>query len=236
MRYSFNSRIRYSEVGADYNLTMLSLLDYFQDASIFNSEAVGRDFRVLDRENRAWFLSSWQIVVDRYPSFGETVTISTWPYDFRNVFGDRNFLMTDENGNRLAWANSIWVYTDTSNGRAVRVPQSEHEAYQFSERLDMDYAPRKIRTEGKGRKEASVLVMKHHLDTNNHVNNGQYVLIAAECLPDGLQIAQMRAEYKHPAVLDDIIVPEVFENGGVYTVVLRSEDDKVFAVVEFIGK
>ena len=46
----------------------------------------------------------------------------------------------------------------------------------------------------------------------------------------------MRAEYKHPAVLDDIIVPEVFENGGVYTVVLRSEDDKVFAVVEFIGK
>ena len=57
MRYSFNSRIRYSEVGADYNLTMLSLLDYFQDASIFNSEAVGRDFRVLDRENRAWFLA-----------------------------------------------------------------------------------------------------------------------------------------------------------------------------------
>ena len=100
MRYSFNSRIRYSEVGADYNLTMLSLLDYFQDASIFNSEAVGRDFRVLDRENRAWFLSSWQIVVDRYPSFGETVTISTWPYDFRNVFGDRNFLMTDETKNR----------------------------------------------------------------------------------------------------------------------------------------
>ena len=164
------------------------------------------------------------------------MTISTWPYDFRNVFGYRNFLMTDENGNRLAWANSIWVYTDTSNGRAVRVPQSEHEAYQFSERLDMEYAPRKIRTEGKGRKEASVLVMKHHLDTNNHVNNGQYVLIAAECLPDGLQIAQMRAEYKHPAELDDIIVPEVFENGGVYTVVLRSEDDKVFAVVEFIGK
>ncbi len=55
MRYSFKSRIRYSEVGADNRLTMLSLLDYFQDASIFNSEAVGRDFRILDQENRAWF-------------------------------------------------------------------------------------------------------------------------------------------------------------------------------------
>ena len=236
MRYSFNSRIRYSEVGADHNLTMLSLLDYFQDASIFNSESAGRDFRILDQENRAWFLSSWQIVVDRYPSFGEEVTISTWPYDFRNVFGDRNFLMTDAEGNRLAWANSVWVYTDTSGGRAVRVPQSEYEAYQFSEKLDMEYAPRKIRIAGQGSRETAVTVMKHHLDTNNHVNNGQYVLIASECLPGDFQIIQMRAEYKHPAVLDDVIVPEVFQNDGIYTVVLRSEDDKIFSVVEFAGR
>lgn len=237
MRYSFKSRIRYSEVGADNRLTMLSLLDYFQDASIFNSEAVGRDFRILDQENRAWFLSSWQIVVERYPSFGEDVTISTWPYNFRNVFGDRNFLMTDGEGRRVAWANSVWVYTDTKNGKAVRVPASEYEAYEFSEKLDMEYAPRKIKMEGEGNRETPVVIMKHHLDTNNHVNNGQYVLIASECLPDGFEIGQMRAEYKRSAVLDDVIVPEVFSKNSVYTVSLNSEKDgNPFAVVEFTGK
>ena len=127
------------------------------------------------------------------------MTISTWPYSFRNVFGDRNFLMTDEEGKRIAWANSVWVYTDTENGRAVRVPASEYEAYEFSEKLDMDYAPRKVKTEGQGHRESPVIIMKHHLDTNNHVNNGQYVLIASGCLPDGFEIKQMRAEYRHPA-------------------------------------
>ncbi len=36
--YTFQSRIRYSEVGPDGRLTLESLLDYFQDASTFHSE------------------------------------------------------------------------------------------------------------------------------------------------------------------------------------------------------
>ncbi len=233
MRYSFESRIRYSEIGADKKLTLLSLLDYFQDASIFNSEEVGRDFHVLEKENRAWLLSSWQIVVKRYPECGERVIISTWPYNFRSVFGDRNFLMTDERGERLAYANSVWVYTDTENGRAIRVPESEWNAYQFSEKLDMEYAPRKIRIEGTGRKEKPLTIMKHHLDTNNHVNNGQYVLIASEYLPDDFVIRQMRAEYKKAALLDDVMIPVLYEKDGVYVVSLCAEDGHPFAVVEF---
>lgn len=236
MRYSFESRVRYSEIGADKKLTVLSLLDYFQDASIFNSEAVGRDFRVLTAEKRAWLLSSWQIVVKRYPGFGEKVKISTWPYAFRSVFGDRNFLMTDESGQRLAYANSVWVYTDTENGKAVRVPSSEVDAYQFSEKLDMDYAPRKIRVPGEGREEKPVTIMKHHLDTNNHVNNGQYVLMASEYLPDDFEIGQMRAEYKTAALLDDAVIPVIYEEEGVYVISLNAESGKQFAVVEFRRK
>ena len=101
----------------------------------------------------------------------------------------------------------------------------------------MEYAPRKIKMEGEGNRETPVVIMKHHLDTNNHVNNGQYVLIASECLPDGFEIGQMRAEYKRSAVLDDVIVPEVFSKNSVYTVSLNSEKDgNPFAVVEFTGK
>ena len=236
MKYSFDTRIRYSEIGADNKLTVLSLLDYFQDASLFNSEAVGRDFRTISKNNRAWFLSSWQIVVERYPEFGEKVTVATWPYAFRNVFGDRNFLMTDTEGRRIAYANSVWVYTDTSTGRAVRVPAEEHEAYQFSEKLDMEYAPRKIKISGTAVEEKPVIVMKHHLDTNQHVNNGQYVLIASEYLPNDFEIAQLRAEYKSAAVLDDVMIPFIYENEGAYTIALNAEDGHSYAVVEFIGR
>ena len=35
--YTFDSRVRYSEVGIDGNMTLIALLDYFQDCSTFHS-------------------------------------------------------------------------------------------------------------------------------------------------------------------------------------------------------
>ena len=39
--YSFNSRIRYSELDETGRLRLESLLDYFQDCSTFHSEDIG---------------------------------------------------------------------------------------------------------------------------------------------------------------------------------------------------
>ena len=39
----------------------------------------------LAEKHRAWLLSSWQIVVDRYPKLGERIVVSTWPYDFKGI-------------------------------------------------------------------------------------------------------------------------------------------------------
>ena len=53
------------------------------------------------------------------------------------------------------------------------------------------------------------MVAKHHIDTNHHVNNAQYVEIARELLPEDFQIGQLRAEYKKAAVLGDRIYPRI---------------------------
>ena len=111
--YSFTSRIRFSEVDTHLNLTLGSVIDYFQDCSTFHSEAVGMNIARLSAMKRAWILSSWQIVPVRFPKLGEKVTISTWPYDFHGFFGYRNFTMTGEDGECLVYANSIWIYMDT---------------------------------------------------------------------------------------------------------------------------
>ena len=39
--YSFNSRVRYSEVNSEKELTLPSLLDYLQDCCMFESEDFG---------------------------------------------------------------------------------------------------------------------------------------------------------------------------------------------------
>ena len=40
--YAFESKVRYSEVGEDTRMTLYSVLNYFQDCSVFHSESVGR--------------------------------------------------------------------------------------------------------------------------------------------------------------------------------------------------
>ena len=81
----------------------------------------------------------------------------------------------------------------------------------------------------------SFQVKAHHLDTNHHVNNGQYVLMAQEYIPADFAVKQMRAEYKSQAVLDSVIIPKVHEDeeNGIYTVGLDSPDGETYAIVEF---
>ena len=54
MKYSFTSRIRYSEIGEDGNLTMPGLINYFQDCSTFQSEAIGEGVAELKKRGCAF--------------------------------------------------------------------------------------------------------------------------------------------------------------------------------------
>lgn len=233
MIYQFESRVRYSEVDQDQNLTLNGIINYFQDCSTFHSEAIGLGIENLARKGRAWILSAWQIVIHRRLRFGEKITVQTWPYDFQGFYGFRNFALLDERGERAVCANSVWVYMDLETGRPVKVSADEVEGYVLEERLDMEYAPRKVPIPKESVEMEPGTVLKYQLDTNHHVNNGQYVQMAHEYLPEGFVIGQMRAEYKKEARLHDIIVPRVHQEEERCTVALCGRDGQAYAVIAF---
>ncbi|MDE6127725.1 MAG: acyl-[acyl-carrier-protein] thioesterase, partial [Lachnospiraceae bacterium] len=176
--YSFESRIRYSETDSDGKLTLLSLMDYFQDCSTFQSEDLGVGLSFLRERKLVWVLSSWQIAIDRLPELGEQVSIGTFPYDFKGCFGFRNFFMKDGAGNDIAKANSMWTILDTETFKPKRPPKEVVQKYKMEERLPMAYAGRKIAVPQDMEVKESITVKQHHLDTNHHVNNAQYVGMA----------------------------------------------------------
>lgn len=231
--YSFRSRVRYSEVGRDKKLSLNSLINYFQDCSTFHSQDIGLGIHRLEQEGKAWLLSSWQIDVERYPDLFEEIEICTWPYDFKGFYGMRNFCLKDQSGKMLARANSLWIYMDRSSGRPVRIPEEEARAYAVEERLPMDYMGRKLPMPDDMEMKAPLKILKHQIDTNDHVNNGQYVGMAADFLPEGFSIGRMRAEYKMSAKLGDTVTPYTKEEDGICTVALCDEKKKPYAVVEF---
>ncbi|MCI5649161.1 MAG: thioesterase [Fusicatenibacter sp.] len=235
MSYCFSGRVRYSEIGENGCLTLPGILDYFQDCSTFHSEAVHQGMERLKGRNRIWVLSSWQVVVDRYPKLGEEIVTATWPYDFRGFMGMRNFTMKTTEGESLSYANTCWTHLDTEKGIPAKLTEEDVAGYVSEEKLDMDYAPRKIKLPSGFMKEEMFTVQKHHLDTNHHVNNCQYIRMAEDFLPEGFRVRQMRAEYKKQARLGDVICPEVCAEDGRITVLLNTEKQDTFAAVEFVS-
>ncbi|MCI8599507.1 MAG: acyl-[acyl-carrier-protein] thioesterase [Lachnospiraceae bacterium] len=233
--YSFNSKVRYSEVGEDKKLSLYGIVNYFQDCSTFQSEELNVGVGVLEAMHRVWVLSAWQIVVKRYPSLCEEIQTSTWPYQFQGFCGYRNFTMTDKNGELLAYANTLWSFLDTDTGRPARVPKEIEKVYILEEKLDMEYASRKVPMPGEGEEKEPFAVQPQHLDTNHHVNNGQYIQMAQKYMPLDFVIRQMRAEYKKSAHLGDLIYPVMSQKDGIYTIGLCDEEKHPYAVVELSG-
>lgn len=231
--YTIENTVRFSEIDHTKKMTLPGIINYFQDCSIFQSEEIGYGLDYLKEQKKAWVLSSWQIAVNRYPVLGERIKVSTFATGFKGIFGDRNFCMHDESGAMTACANSLWVYMDIEKGRPVKPSAEEMAAYGVSEPLDMEILSRKIILPENTEEYPAFPVRKYHIDTNEHVNNCQYVQMAQEVLEEGESVSRLRVEYKKSAVLHDMIVPRAAREKGRTVVELCDKDGNPYAVVEF---
>lgn len=230
--YEFGGKVRYSEIDHRGTLTLPALINYFQDCTTFHSEGLGLGNEFLQREKKAWVLSYWQIIVDRYPGMCEQVTVGTFATKFSGFIGNRNMYMLDESGEQIACANSIWAFMDMEKGRPCRPKPEWTQAYGTGEPLDMPYEERKILVPESFEDRESFPVRKYHIDTNEHVNNCQYVQMALEMFPRDTRIHQVRVDYKKSAVYGDIIYPGIAQEPERTVVELRDEAGEPYAVVE----
>lgn len=56
MGYSFESRVRYSEIGENGCLELPGILDYFQDCCTFQSESIGQGIEVVKEKQSLGFV------------------------------------------------------------------------------------------------------------------------------------------------------------------------------------
>ena len=233
MKYTFDTRIRYSECNHRGTLTLPGIINYLQDCSTFQSEDIGFGVEKIKEQKRAWILSYWQIVVERYPKMMEKVTVGTFASKFKGIIGERNFFLNDAEGRRIVSAASVWVHMDTERMRPVRPSEEEINAYGEEEPLDMEYEGRKIVLPEHIKELESFPIRRYHIDTNEHVNNCQYVQMALEMIPADKIIRQVRVEYRKSAVYGDVIYPKLAEAVDCTVVELCDAQGNIFAVVEF---
>ncbi len=234
--YQIETRVRYSECGEDGKLKPASLINHFQDASSEQSEMLGLGVSYLKEKRRAWILGSWQIVIHRMPKAHEEIVVETWSTGIRGMLGPRNFRMRKKDGEVLAYADTLWVYMDVDKHRPAKPDREEIDAYGEEPALEMPCKERKIKIPDEMISFDRMPVRRYHIDTNGHVNNGQYVQMAMEAVDTGFSISQIRVEYKQSAVYGDTILIKKTEEANRIVVVLCNEEEEPYAIVELTGE
>lgn len=236
--YQMKRRVTYSQVGSNLKADMAMVAHFFQDCALFHSESLGQGIHALEQTHSAWFLSSWQIEVKRYPEFGEEITVRTWPHAFTGIYGYRNFDILDTKGEQIVRANSIWTFMNLEKMCPAKPTAEDMHGYDSEPAIEMDYAPRKIKILDESNRiglevpDMKILVKPSFLDSNLHVNNGRYITEAMDFLPEGVEIMKMRVDYRKAAVLGDILYPQLYQDGTKYQVVFADGESNPFVIVE----
>lgn len=228
--------VRYSELGSDALVSPARILAYWQDTTMQHSQTVGQSLRELSEAQLAWLLLSWRVEFSRFPAYGETLLAHTWATHFEGIYGYRDFDLVAQSGEVLAVASTVWVLVDASTGRMKRVTQQIADLYGtephhvFEAEQDWKMAAPESYSDI-----CEFEVLKSDLDTNQHVNNTNYVRMVQEVLPPDKQIRRLWVNYKKPAMYDDTVVvggvePSTEENMRTY--VLHSPDNRVFSIVK----
>ena len=133
----------------------------------------------------------------------------------------------------LAFADSRWFYFDPSTGQPTRIDEEEKEAYPTEPAYEMEYSSRKVPCPDKLTLVNTVDVCQNYLDTNHHVNNGQYIRLAVNVLPIDYEVAELRAEFRLAAKMGDTMYIRTGVMDGKFYVIFTDKEENPYFLSEF---
>lgn len=204
LKYSDTYRVRISDSDVNGFLKLPSFLQMMQELAKDHAEVLGVGSSTLMPQGLGWALAKLRLDIERLPTCGERVCIKTWASTRTKVTTEREFVLSDEMGDPVATARTMWILFDLNKRRLERLDtlgdwlRTDEFAsdFKFS---DMPQPPDKnaLYTSNFG-------VRKDDLDINQHVNNAIYLTWALEPVPDVF--------YKthHPKNMEVWFLSEVF--------------------------
>lgn len=174
-------RIHYYEIDYKKKVLITSLMNYFDDIAMRQSENLGVGVDYLKERNIAWMLYKWDIKIHKYPIYGENIKVRTAPHSFKKFYAYRWFDILNRQGEKLVNANSIWLLINTDKKRPIKITKDMYKAYrvQSSKPLEIE----EIKQPSSVDAEKEFHVRYSDIDTNRHVNNVKYAAWAIETVP-----------------------------------------------------
>lgn len=221
--YSKEYEINYYDVDNKLDCTVTKLLSILSDIGNKHMEALGCGINELIEEGITWVFYNYKIDIKRYPKYGEKIIVNTIAEGFKKFYATRNYEIKDKDGNTIATGNAVFLMIDLEKRKAIRIPKKQYELFKVEESLKSDFKLPRIKDIDEVSCSEEFKVRYSDIDSNNHVNNTNYVQWAIETLPE-----EIIFNYKLDSV--NVIFERECKYGqriNVYTKISEQEDGTI---------
>lgn len=167
--------VNWYDADAGSKAGMTSICKYLQESAWNHASHLGFGYRTGSEVNHVWVIVRLLVKMERYPSWGEPITVKTWPRGMDGLLALRDFEILDAAGIRIGAASSQWFIIDAVTRKPqpsviVRdiIPLSAGEPI-------LDEQPEKIHIHDAMPFHYTVKSRYGDIDMYQHVNNTRYV-------------------------------------------------------------
>ncbi len=230
--YTYNTRIGYSKVDKEGKVSPYDVVDYMQDATIFQSQELGVGLDYMKKQGKAWILIANHIEFYEPIKLYQNITVGTAPTDF-DIYGTRQYFIKDENGNYLAKSETLWLLMDMNTRRPMRVSEEDAKAYETHQVFDDVKVSRKLKFVGEKKQQEPFKVLKTYIDSNGHMNNVNYLRAAIEYLPEDIEIKSIQIVYVKEAMEGQVITPYIHMEDIGLGMTFEDEEGNILTKIKF---
>ena len=178
------------EVDAKGRATLPILCQFMQESAWNHAEHLGLGFDHLFEQNSVWVIARQCMQIQRFPKWGETIYVQTWPTGKDRILRYRDFKILDAQNRVIGKTTSAWLVIDIHTRKPKRSSSYFHiDAGEYEQVL-----PGKLRTRLDVPQNIeftkSLEVTYKDLDFHEHVNNVRYI----EWILDGFTL-EFRKEH-----------------------------------------
>lgn len=217
-----NFSIRSYEIGADRTASIETLMNHLQETALNHVKTaglLGDGFGAtpeMCKKNLIWVVTRMQVLVDRYPTWGDVVQVDTWVSSSGKNGMRRDWLVRDCNtGEVLTRASSVWVMMNKLTRRLSKMPD------EVRAEIGPFFADTPPVIGEDGRKlpklddNTAEYIRKgltprwNDLDVNQHVNNVKYIGWILESAPPKIlethELSSIIMEYRRECSRDSVL-------------------------------
>ncbi|GFY96305.1 fatty acyl-ACP thioesterases B [Actinidia rufa] len=194
--FSQNFSIRSYEIGADRTASIETMINHLQETALNHVKSAGLlgdgfgSTPEMCKKNLIWVVTKMNILVDRYPTWGDMVQVDTWVAASGKNGMRRDWLVRDyQTGDILTRASSVWVMMNKETRRISKLPpevRGEIGSYFVDSPPVVDEDGRKLSKLEESTADyirTGLTPRWNDLDINQHVNNVKYIGWILESAP-----------------------------------------------------